>query len=114
MHGQFDPLHERLDHAFGGEPLGQRLDQVDRIPGDDRDQTVGEQPVVHGVGDVVAGRGGPRVQVQNGVDHEVLAITTFEVEDAVVAPGSQPTERDAVGHHSSPSGSSSSIRTGEA
>ena len=66
-----------------GDPLGQCLDQVDRFSLDQRDDLGGELAVVDGVAYVVAGRGRGQVQLEDDVDHELLAGGPSELVDAV-------------------------------
>lgn len=87
-------------HAQRGDAFGHRLDQVDRLTGDDRDDAVGEFCVVHGGGEIVAGRG--TRELACGVHHEDLAVASLVGEHAVVAGGPQAGESDGVFHDASP------------
>ena len=68
----------------GGDALGDRLDQVDRVALDRGDDLLGELAVVDGVSEVVGGGGGGEVSPDRDVDDELLAVGLLEVEDAVV------------------------------
>ena len=98
VHGDGGPPDPGVGQAGGEQPVGEGLDQVDRVAGDDGDQRVGEFAVVHGVGDVVGARRGAEVEFEDDVDDEVLPFAALEVVHAVVAAGPQPGQGDAVGH----------------
>ena len=66
-------------------PLGQGLDQVDRVGLHGGFHRGHETPVVDGVAQVVAGGRRPGVEAQGEVDHEGLPVAPLELEDAVVA-----------------------------
>ena len=73
VHGDRRGLDPMVVEAGRDQPVGERLDQVDRRTGDDLDQPVGELAVVHGVGHVVAGGSGREIDSSVDVDDEVLA-----------------------------------------
>ena len=73
------------------QPLRQRLDEVDRLAGDDRGEPLGEDAVVGGEREVVAGRVG---DLQRRVDEEVLPLAPLVLEDAVKAAHPQPAQPD--------------------
>ena len=73
--------------AHGEQALGEGLDEIDRLAGDDGGQPLGQHPVVGGELQVVAGR---IDDLEGGVDDELLALAAFVVEDAVKSLLAQP------------------------
>ena len=88
--------HSRVAEADRGEAVGERLDQVDRLAGDDRLQRLRQRAVVDGVGEVVASAGRRQVDVQRHGDDEQLAVTTFVRQHAVAAVRAQAAQLDPV------------------
>src|SRR6478736_8206798 len=96
VHGHLDGVHQRVAQAHVGDPLGQGLDQVDRVVGDRGPDLVDEGPVVDRVLQIVTAGSHPRVHAEDEVDHELLAVTALVLEDAVVPVDRQTTHREAV------------------
>ena len=91
MHRDLAAQHPGRVVAHGEQPLGQGLDQIDRLAGDDGGQPLGQHAVVGGELQVVAGR---IVDLERGVDDELLALAALVVEDAVKSPLAQPVKAD--------------------
>ena len=73
-----------------GDPVGQGLQEVDRLPLDHRDHGGGHGGVVDGVVEAVRDRrhrGAARPQVEGDVHGEELSLLAFEGQDAVMATG---------------------------
>ncbi len=74
-----------LGQADVGEPLRQRLQQVDRLAGEHGVQPLGQLAVVDGALEVVGSAAGRGVELEDGVDEEHLAALALERVDPVVA-----------------------------
>ncbi len=85
-----------IGQAAAGQPLGQPLDQVDRLAAQDRSQRHGQLAVVHRVGDVVRGRRGRVSRCRVDVDGEGLAVAPLVLVHAVEPEGRQPRQQDPV------------------
>ena len=96
VHGDVHRGDGELPQHVLGDPHGQRLDQVQRLPRDPAPDALGHFTVVGGVQHVVGGGGAAEVQVQYGVDHERLAVAPLEIKHSVMADGGDAAQRDLV------------------
>src|SRR4051794_13510708 len=100
------PFNTVVQEADARDPLGKGLDQVDRILLHGGFHRGHETPVVDRLAQVVAVRGGARVDAEHQVDHEHLALALLELEDPVVAVALDAEHRELVSHDPSSSWSS--------
>lgn len=91
-----------LEHG-GGDALGERFREVDRLPLDDRARPAVDLAVVDGLREVVRQPGGAEVTVEVDVDDERLAEIPFRREGAMVAVEDHALEKNPVFSHSCPS-----------
>ena len=99
VHAHADATHQRVPDLLEdprGDPLGEGLDEVVGAGADLLVHGRDDLGVVHGAGEDVgaAGRGGR--EVQDDVDRELLADLLLRGEDAVMAPGADAGDLDAV------------------
>ena len=90
------PFNTVVLQADIGDPLGQRLDQVDRLAlhrGLDRGH---ETSVVDGVAQVVRGGGRGGVDTEREVEHEGLPLALLVLQDAVVGEALDAQDGDLV------------------
>ena len=100
VHGDLDGVDQRVRQAEVGQTLGEGLEQVDRLAGEHRVQLLGEAGVVDRAGQVVTGRGGCGVELQDGVYAEGLTALALPVVDAVVrVRGDAPHGDPVAGAH---------------
>src|SRR5690242_17457711 len=90
------PLEPELLEQQQGEPMRQRLDQLELRGLDVRQHALGDLLVVYGVGDIVARRSAATVHGQLEVDHDGLPDAPLPVDEADDALGRQPAQEDAV------------------
>jgi len=79
-----------------GDPLGDRLDQIGRLPREDARDLLGQHAVVQGVREIVGRRGAPGVEMRDDVRPEGLALTTLVLEHPVVADRGDADQTDLV------------------
>src|SRR5215475_4409826 len=92
-------LDARFRQASLRQPLRQRLDQPHRRPAGQPHQPVGDGAIVDGKGKIVVGGRGPRIQPQNGVDDELLAVAALVLANTMPREHAQPFQRDPVQAH---------------
>src|SRR5690606_11401782 len=67
-----------------------------RLPAHDLGDLLGDLAIVHGIGDVVRGGRHVQRQLQDHIDDEVLPLFALEVVHAVVPPGADAAQHDAI------------------
>ncbi|CAL2067821.1 protein of unknown function [Streptomyces murinus] len=96
MDAHLDLLDPFVFQAGLGDPLGEGLDEVHRLALDHGHDLLGHDAVVHGLRQVVVGRGRPGVQAQDEVHEEGLALLAFPGEHAMVPASLQAAQRDTI------------------
>src|SRR6478609_7478286 len=104
VNGDPSPFNTIVQEADVRDPLGEGLDQVDRILLHGGFHRGHETSVVDRVLQVVAGGSGGGVDAEHEVDDEDLALALLELEHPVVAVALDAQHRELVGHASSPVG----------
>src|SRR6266542_578185 len=103
VHGDLRLRHAPVGQAGRSQAAGQRLDQPDRLAGDDGRQPSGQRAVVDGMRQVIGLRCRPGVRPYHGVDDELLAVAALVLEHAVPTADPQAAQLDPVqGHAGSP------------
>src|SRR5215813_454655 len=92
-------LDARFRQTPIGQPLGQRLDEPHRRTAGQPHQPVRDGAIVDGKGQIVVSRCCPRIQPQNGVDDEFLAVALLMLPHAVPAEHAQPLQGYPVQAH---------------
>ena len=105
VHGHFNGFDPRVAQTHVRDSLRQGLDQVDRVVRDSRPDFLDEGSVVNRVMLVVALRRIAGVHAQDQIHHELLSVTAFDLEHAVVTVDGKATHGEAVvdllGHRAS-------------
>ena len=87
-----------LAEHIGRNPLGQGLDQIQRLAFDVRQRQGADLAVVHRVRQGIALPGPGQVGLEFDVDDELLAVTSLVLEDTVEAAPANASQPDEISH----------------
>ena len=98
MDHHLNSLHALIFHHVLGDLARNGFDQIAGRPSDNNGRPLGQDAVVVGVCQAVAGRGIHQVNPDTDIDDEILTVRALMVEDPVSTANRQAAQFDSVSH----------------
>ena len=98
MHRHLDCVHPIVVHHVLSDLTGDRFDQIAGRTGDDGGRALGQDAIVVGVCQVVAGRRIRQIDPHDDIDDEILPVGALMIEHPVSTANCQAAQLDSISH----------------